>query len=170
MDNFQNEIEESNNDRENCQIIEGTLTDWMEEILRLRTELHECEMERDQLKTKLEESVKLIRQMESGLLCIDPFPFQVKDSRSSSSSMSSWSDSVSDSETTNENPKEATEKKRHISKTVLDRWSYYAKHKDDENVLAPLREKFKKIGIDKVPWMFVKKRTDELFKSQATKS
>ena len=146
------------NDQSICESI-------IEEVMFLRKELQESENERGQLKKKLHDAKELINQMEGQLLFQCHYPLndsmKAKETCVRNESVDDDSSSMNSSELSDS--KETKKRKRVLSEQVLERWDFYSKHKDDPEILKPLLAKFNSVGIEKVPWHIVKKKTDELF-------
>lgn len=54
-------------------------------------------------------------------------------------------------------------KQRNISDDAKKRYEFYNKHKNDPEILDPLKEKFGAIGIKHIPWYCIKDLTDEQY-------
>jgi hypothetical protein len=54
-------------------------------------------------------------------------------------------------------------KPRNMSDEAKKRYEFYNKHKNDPDIINPLIEKFKGIGIKHIPWYCIKDSTDELY-------
>lgn len=107
------------------------------ENIQLREALQQSVMEANILKSKLNNARCIIQQLEIELMKI------TEDN----------SDFGSDS----------GRRKKTVSKEVIERWEFYNNHKNDDNIVDALREQCKSIGIEKVPWQLVKKKTDAMF-------
>lgn len=114
------------------------------EIIELKDELQKSSVQNSQLTGMLGNAKALIRQMELELL-------------------NTQEDACLQKEKNLLDNSDAQKKKREFSKEVLDRWEFYNKHKNDPDILEPLREQFRTVGLNCIPWHLVKKRTDDLF-------
>lgn len=57
-----------------------------------------------------------------------------------------------------------------VSREVLERWEFYRLHKDDPEIVGPLRSKLNSIGVDRVPWQMVKSACDDVMRRREKKN
>jgi hypothetical protein len=105
-----------------------------DEILCLKGEISEKDMEIEGLKYSLQNAKDNIKKLEIALL-------------------DSSQDFTANSE----------KKSRNISDEAKKRYVFYNKHKNDPDIIGPLKEKFSVIGIKNIPWYCIKDSTDELY-------
>lgn len=109
---------------------------YLDEIMYLKSELSQKNIEIETLKCGLKTAKENIKNLELALL--EELP------------------------TMNIN---SEKKSRNISDDARKRYDFYNKNKNNPEILEPLREKFKAVGLKHIPWYCVKDMTDELYNS-----
>jgi len=113
------------------------MEDIYDELICLKGEISQKDIEIDSLKYSLNTAKENIKQLTTALL-----------------------ESTSDASSHN-----TAKKPRNISEDAKKRYEFYNNHKNNSEILEPLKKKFGVIGIKHIPWYCIKDITDELYYS-----